>query len=83
MQATESTKTSIDATIAELPTCDFTVDADATTECVKETFDKRADLAGAIVMDGDQILEVVSRDGLFRHLSRAFLSRDLLEASHP
>ena len=72
MQATECGKTTIGTTISELPTCDFTIEADATTESVKEAFDRRADLAGAIVMDGDQVLEVVSRDGLFRHLSRAF-----------
>lgn len=47
MQATESENTSIGTTIAELPTCDFTVDADASTESVKEAFDSRADLAGA------------------------------------
>ena len=79
MQATESKRTSIGTTIAELPTCDFTVDADALTESVKEAFDGRADLVGAIVMDGDQILEVISRDGLFRHLSRAFFREIFLK----
>ena len=79
MQATASEKTTIGATISELPTCDFTIDADATTEAVKEAFDRRADLAGAIVMDGDRILEVVSRDGLFRHLSRAFFREIFLK----
>ena len=53
MQVAESARTTIGTTIAELPTCDFTVDADASTESVKEAFDERADLAGAIVMDGD------------------------------
>jgi signal transduction histidine kinase len=79
MQATESKKTTIGTTISELPTCDFTVDADASTESVKEAFDERADLVGAIVLDGDQILEVVSRDGLFRHLSRAFFREIFLK----
>ena len=79
MQATESKKTTIGTTISELPTCDFTVDADASTELVKEAFDERADLVGAIVTDGDQILEVVSRDGLFRHLSRAFFREIFLK----
>ncbi len=79
MQTTANKKTSIGVTISELPTCDFIVDADATTESVKEAFDRRADLAGAIVMDGDQILEVVSRDSLFRHLSRAFFREIFLK----
>ncbi len=79
MQAIESGKTTIGTTISELPTCDFTVDADAKTESVKEAFDRRADLAGAIVMDGDQILEVISRDSLFRHLSRAFFREIFLK----
>ena len=68
----ESEKTGVGAAIADLPTCDFAVAADAPTECVKEAFDRRADLPGAIVVEGDQILEVVSRDSLFRHLSRPF-----------
>ena len=68
----ESEKTGVGATIADLPTCDFTVAADAPTECVKEAFDRRADLPGAIVVEGERILEVVSRDSLFRHLSRPF-----------
>ena len=68
----ESEKTGVGTAIADLPTCDFTVAADAPTECVKEAFDRRADLPGAIVVEGDQILEVVSRDSLFRHLSRPF-----------
>jgi signal transduction histidine kinase len=72
MEATESRKASVVATIAELPTCDFLVDADTLTDTVKDVFDQRADLVGAIVMDGGQILEIISRDGLFRHLSRAF-----------
>jgi signal transduction histidine kinase len=72
MEVMESRKTSIGTTIAELPTCDFMVDADTLTDTVKEVFDQRADLVGAIVMDGGQILEIISRDGLFRHLSRAF-----------
>lgn len=79
MDVTESKKTSIGTTIAELPTCDFVVDANTLTDTVKEVFDQRADLVGAIVMDGDQLLEVISRDSLFRHLSRAFFREIFLK----
>lgn len=72
MEAAENTKASIGTTIAELPTCDFIVDADTLTDTVKDVFDQRADLVGAIVVDDGRILEIISRDGLFRHLSRAF-----------
>jgi signal transduction histidine kinase len=72
MRTAETKTTTIGATISELPTCDFTVDAGVSTESVKEAFDNRPDLAGAIVMENGQVLDVISRDGLFRHLSRAF-----------
>ena len=72
MQAIEKEKASIGAVIADLPTCDFIVNADILTETVKETLDGRMDMAGAIVMDGDEVLQVVSRDSLFRHLSKPF-----------
>ena len=72
MQATASEKTTVSHTIADLPTCDFTVDAGASTESVKEAFDRRMELPGVIVLDAGQVLKVVSRDSLFRHLSRFF-----------
>lgn len=79
MQVAEHAKTSVGTTIAELPVCDFAVDASTTTETVKQAFDDRSDLAGAIVIEGDQVLEVVSRDSLFRHLSRAFFREIFLK----
>ncbi len=72
MQAIENEKACVCATIADLPTCDFCLDAGTLTELVKDAFDRRADLSGAIIMDGGCVLEVVSRDSLFRHLSRPF-----------
>jgi hypothetical protein len=79
MQVAESDKASVDVTILGLPTCDFLVDADETTESVKEAFDDRVELSGAIVVDGEYVLEVVSRDSLFRHLSRPFFREIFLK----
>ena len=79
MQAINNKKPTIGTTVSELPTCDVFVDANALTDSVKEVFDGRANLVGAIVMDGDQILEVISRDSLFRHLSRPFFREIFLK----
>ncbi len=46
MQAIEKENASIGALIADLPTCEFIVNADILTESVKETLDGRTDLAG-------------------------------------
>ncbi|MDZ7616411.1 MAG: hypothetical protein U1E05_05360, partial [Patescibacteria group bacterium] len=62
----------MNATIQDLPTSDYAVDANVTTEAVKEAFDSRPGLVGAIVVEDGRLLEVLSRDALFRHLSRAF-----------
>lgn len=72
MEIAAKDRTTIGATIADLPTSGFTITGDWPTERVKEAFDHLAELPGAIVMDGDQVVEVVSRDSLFRHLSRPF-----------
>ena len=79
MQLAKSPRANMSTTLADLPTCDFTVVGSVTTEAVKRVFDERSDLAGAIVLDGDQVLEVVSRDSLFRHLSRAFFREIFLK----
>ena len=72
MPAATNEKTTIGHTLADLPTCDFTVEAGDLTESVKDALDRRIELPGAIVLEGVQVVEAVSRDSLFRHLSRPF-----------
>jgi signal transduction histidine kinase len=79
VQAVANEKKNIGQTIAELPSCDFTVEAAASTESLKDAFDRRIELPGAIVVDGDRVLEAISRDSLFRHLSRAFFREIFLK----
>jgi signal transduction histidine kinase len=79
MLDTASEKTTVSHTIADLPTCDFTVDAEASTETVKDAFDQHIELPGAIVVDGGRALKIVSRDSLFRHLSRPFFREIFLK----
>ncbi len=79
MPAATNEQTTIGHTLADLPTCDFTVQAGDLTESVKDAFDERIELPGAMVLDGDQVLEAVSRDSLFRHLSRPFFREIFLK----
>ncbi len=79
MDATEHQAKSLSSTLANLPTHMVKVDAEAITARVKEEFDQRPDLPGAIICSGDNLVGVVSRDVLFRRLSRQFYLEVFLE----
>lgn len=63
---------SINDTLVDLPTYCFRVEGSTRTSEIKAEFDRRTDLPGAIVYDGETLLGVLSRDVLFRQLSRLF-----------
>jgi signal transduction histidine kinase len=57
------------STLADLPTASWVVDAATPTDRVKAEFDRRPDLAGAIVLREGKLAGVVARDTFFRRLS--------------
>ncbi len=63
---------SLKATLADLPAHFVSVDAGTLTQRIKDEFDRRTDLPGAIITEKDRLVGVISRDVLFRHLSRQF-----------
>ncbi|EAQ80186.1 response regulator [Blastopirellula marina] len=65
-----------DSTLAELPAHHASVDASTWGKEVEEIFDKRHDLPGVLIMVGDQLLGLISREKFLEYMSRLF-SRDL------
>ncbi|MCC9605391.1 response regulator [Blastopirellula sp. JC732] len=72
----ELNKLRSDATLAELPAHHASVDASTHGKEVEEIFDKRHDLPGVLIMVGDQLLGLISREKFLEYMSRLF-SRDL------
>jgi len=72
---------SINDTLIGLPTYSWRVEASTRTADIKAEFDRRTDLPGAIVCEGDVLLGVLSRDLLFRQLSRLFCLELFLKRS--
>lgn len=63
---------SVKDTLADLPTFAASIGCNMTTMQVKQIFDRELDLPGACVYEGTDLFGLVSRDVLFRHLSRPF-----------
>lgn len=72
MSTAEYQASSMNDTLLDLPTHHVEFEAGTLTSRVKAEFDGRTDLPGAIIMDRGQLIGVVSRDTLFRNLSRPF-----------
>jgi signal transduction histidine kinase/ActR/RegA family two-component response regulator len=60
------------STLADLPSHDVRLSADALGAEVTAAFDRHADLPGVLVTDGPLVLGLVSRLGFFRQMSRPF-----------
>ncbi|MFI4876135.1 MAG: response regulator [Blastopirellula sp. JB062] len=72
----ELVKLRSDSTLDELPAHHATIDAATWGKEVEEIFDKRHDLPGVLIMVGDQLLGLISREKFLEYMSRLF-SRDL------
>jgi signal transduction histidine kinase/DNA-binding response OmpR family regulator/HPt (histidine-containing phosphotransfer) domain-containing protein len=65
-----------DATLADLPSYEFEVEADALGQVVDAHLEQHVDLPGVIVRDGPVLVGVIARHAFFQHMSRLF-SREL------
>jgi signal transduction histidine kinase len=63
---------SVEAGLEDLSTQQAEVDADELVFWLKEYFDAHLEIPGVIVTDGGRFMSVLSRDALYRRLSRAF-----------
>jgi signal transduction histidine kinase len=61
-----------ESTLASLPAHDFRVTPRTLGQVVSEQFDRRRDLPGVIVADGDRVVGVISRQAFFRRMSHPF-----------
>jgi signal transduction histidine kinase len=76
MRQAEFNKIDVDSTLAVLSTEPISVEATTPTCAVQDEFERRPDVPGAIVFDGDAMLGVISRETFFRRLSGPYC-RDL------
>ena len=69
MHEAEFLQIDVNSTLAELSTEAMSVEATTPTCEIQEEFERRADLPGAIIFDGDAMVGVISRETFFRRLS--------------
>ncbi len=61
-----------DARLADLPMFDFCVTPDTWGNRVTAEFDRQPELPGVLIMRGDDLVGMISRERLLQHLSRPF-----------
>ncbi len=76
MHETEFLQIDVNSRLAELSTEAMSVEATTPTCEIQEEFERRPDLPGAIIFDGDAMVGVISRETFFRRLSGPYC-RDL------
>ena len=64
------------ATVADLPSHDFQVDAGVLGQVVDAHFERHVDLPGVIVREGADVIGVIPRQAFFQQMSRLF-SREI------
>jgi signal transduction histidine kinase len=72
MTGTQSPQLHINSLLGDLPAHARSIAPGATTEQVRSELERQPDLPGLIVVDEGRLLDVVSRDTLFRRLSGPF-----------
>jgi two-component system, sensor histidine kinase and response regulator len=61
-----------DSTLADLPATNFRVTPDTWGNRITAEFDRQPDLPGVLIVKGDELLGVISREAFLEHLSKPF-----------